>query len=124
MVVIKVTKILEIISTNDSSPVAVEVLNIGHILPVKEDISHCEELRVVKNSVNRPNELGYESVVTIESLTYGVDSSSGSEGFPEPCRYFDDGINSDSIESIFVNQEVNPFVHFLLNVGIFSIQIS
>jgi hypothetical protein len=52
MVIIKVSKVLKVFSTNITAPTGIKVFNSSHILPIGEKITENKELWVIQNPVN------------------------------------------------------------------------
>lgn len=52
MIIVEISKVWKVVSTNFAAPVLVEVFNICHVFIVQEDVSYCEKLRVVQDTIN------------------------------------------------------------------------
>jgi hypothetical protein len=101
----------------------VSVLDGAHVLLVTKDVVDGIVHRVVEEPSDAALVLSDVSGITVEALSHLEDAGGLTKFIPEILRNFGDGIDSQTIEAVGLNHEINPVLELTSYVRVWLIKI-
>jgi hypothetical protein len=101
----------------------VSLLDLSHVLTATKDVVDGVVHRVVEEPSDGTLVGSDVSGVTVEALSHLEDAGGLTKLRPEVLGNLGDGVNSQTIEAVGLNQIVNPVLEFTSDVGVWLIKI-
>jgi hypothetical protein len=101
----------------------VALLDVAHVLTISKDVVDGVVHRVVEETRDVVLVGTHVCGVTVEALAHLEDACSLPELSPEVFGHLGNGINADAVETIGVNQILDPVLEFATDVGIILVQV-
>ncbi len=101
----------------------VALLDVAHVLTISKDVVDGVVHRVVEESRDVVLVGTHVCGVTVEALAHLEDACSLPKLSPEVFGHLGNGIDADAVETIGVNQILDPVLEFATDVGIILVQV-